>query len=143
MLGLASSPCLPPFLPFFFPCMAELILDESKPSLGSFGRGLMLTGRERGTALPLPPLPPRLEDNLSGGAGGLSSSLDILARSLMHSCGNRAPLTRAVWVDDAVVGLRVVATVPVEDGDGGEDEERKKEALTTAAMRRVLLCLSL
>ena len=37
----------------------------------------------------------------------------------MHSCGNRAPLTRAVWVDDAVVGLSVVAAIPVEDGDGG------------------------
>ena len=70
----------------------------------------------------------RLEDNLSGGAGGLSSSLDILARSLMHSCGNRAPLTRVVWVDDAVVGLRVVATVPVEDGDGRGGRRAEKRS---------------
>ena len=141
-VGLGIVAVLAPLLALLLSLHGRVDLGRVEAVLGLFRQGPHVDGQREGNGAPFAPA--------SAAVGGQPQRRGrrfvLVTRhlgSLMHSCGNRAPLTRAVWVDDAVVGLRVVATVPVEDGDGGEDEERKKEALTTAAMRRVLLCLSL
>jgi hypothetical protein len=75
MFGFSTS------LAFFEPPSQKLDFPELDSVSGSFGSGLMSTGRETASGLPL------LEVNLSGGAGGFSSSSDDILKPFLKLTG--------------------------------------------------------